>query len=60
MWHFGQSHRDGSDKEYQSAADPYRTDYLPVTLHYLKGSMSHRTVLILINDLGKDRLYILV
>lgn len=50
----GQSHWEGSDKEYQSAADPYRTDNLPV--HYLKGSMSHRTVLILINDLGKVRL----
>lgn len=60
MWHFGQFCREGSDKEYQSAPDPYRTDYLPVTLHYLKGSMSHRTVLILINDLGKDKLYILV
>lgn len=56
----GQSHWEGSDKEYQSAADPYRADYLPVALHYLKGSMIHRTLLIVINDLGKDRLYILV
>lgn len=56
----GQSQWEGSDKEYQSADDPYGTDYLPFTLHYFKGSTSHRTVLILINDLGKVRLYILL
>lgn len=54
----GQSHWEGSDKEYQSANDPYRNDHLSVTLHYLKGSMSHRIVLILINDLGKVRVYV--
>lgn len=51
---------EGSEKEYHSAADPYRTDYLPVSLQYLKELMDHRTVLVLINDLGKDALYIFV
>lgn len=48
---------EASDREYHSAADTYRTDYWPVTLHYLKGSMNHRFVLILINDL-RQTIYI--
>lgn len=52
--------REGSEKEHRSAADPYRSDFLPVSLQYLKELMGHRAGLGLINDLGKDTLYVFV
>lgn len=48
-----------SSKEHQSAADPYRNYFLSVTLFYLKRSMNRITILILIKESGKDRLYLL-